>query len=48
MTDAWVRPAEPQDLPRIWELMQALAEYERMSEVVTGTPEQLQRALFGE
>ncbi len=44
---ATVRAARPADLPRIWELLNGLAEYERWQEYVTGTPEQLGVLLFG-
>lgn len=42
-----VRFAERGDLPRLWELLWGLAEYERWTEYVTGTPEQLGEMLFG-
>ena len=42
-----VREAAPADLPRIWELVLQLADYERLSEYVTGTREQLGEWLFG-
>lgn len=47
MTPAIVRPAEPSDLARIWELLHGLAEYERMTELITGSREALGDALFG-
>ena len=34
------------DLPRVWELVRGLAEYERLLDVLTGTPEQLATFLF--
>lgn len=43
-----VRAATAQDLAAIWELMHGLAEYERMTEIITGTRAQLGEALFGE
>lgn len=43
-----VRAATPKDLAGIWQLMHGLAEYERMTEIITGTREQLGEALFGE
>ncbi len=43
-----VRAAATEDLPRIWELMHGLAQYERMTEIITGTRTQLGEALFGE
>ena len=45
---AIVRAARREDLPRIWELLNGLAEYERWQEYVTGTPERLGELLFGE
>lgn len=41
------RPATPADLPRIWELVNALADYEKLQDYVTGTREQLGTLLFG-
>jgi GNAT superfamily N-acetyltransferase len=42
-----VRAAKPEDLSRIWELLRALAEYERWTEYVTGSETELGQALFG-
>ena len=42
-----IRQAVREDVPRIFVLIQALAEYERLSHQVTGTVEQLQEHLFG-
>ena len=42
-----VRDAAPADLPLLYSLIVALAEYERAAEKVTGTEEMLGRALFG-
>ena len=42
-----VRDASPEDLARIWELVLQLAAYERLSEYVTGSREQLGEWLFG-
>lgn len=44
---ARVRPAVSADLPRLWELLWGLAEYERWTEYVTGTRERLGEMLFG-
>ena len=41
-----VRAASPDDLPRIWELVLELADYERMSQFVSGTRERLGQLLF--
>lgn len=42
-----VRPAIATDVPLIYELIRALAEYERAPDQVSGTPELLHRWLFG-
>lgn len=42
-----IRPARAADLPRVWELLNGLAEYERWTEYVTGSEAQLGEALFG-
>ena len=43
-----IRPAQPSDVDLIFSLITELAEYERAPEQVTGTPELLREALFGE
>ena len=43
-----VRAATRADIPRIWELLNGLAEYERWQEYVTGTPGRLEEMLFDE
>jgi GNAT superfamily N-acetyltransferase len=42
-----IRPARPDDVPAIYELIRDLAEYERSLPEVTGTQDQLRTALFG-
>jgi len=42
-----VRPATPDDIPQIYDLIVALAVYEREPDAVTGTHEMLADALFG-
>jgi GNAT superfamily N-acetyltransferase len=42
-----IRPAQPADVPAIHHLIRELAEYERAADEVTGTQDDLQRALFG-
>lgn len=42
-----VRPVEARDLPRVWEMIRGLAEYERLTDLLTGTPEKLHAMLFG-
>jgi GNAT superfamily N-acetyltransferase len=45
---AWtVRPARPDDVPRVWEMLLGLATYERMRDEVVGSPERLAEHLFG-
>ena len=41
-------PATEDDVPQILELIQGLAEYERLSHVMEATEERLRRTLFGE
>jgi GNAT superfamily N-acetyltransferase len=41
-----IRPARPQDVPQIHRLIRELAEYEKSLDQVTGTEEDLRRALF--
>jgi GNAT superfamily N-acetyltransferase len=43
-----IRPARPDDVPTILQLIQELAEYERARHEARATPEQLQDVLFGE
>ncbi|MEN9232007.1 MAG: GNAT family N-acetyltransferase [Thermostichus sp. DG02_5_bins_236] len=42
-----IRPATPPDVPTIFALIQALAEYEQLSHLVTGSVTELQQHLFG-
>jgi len=42
-----LRAATAHDVPTIFALIQALAEYEKLSHAVTGTPEALKEHLFG-
>jgi GNAT superfamily N-acetyltransferase len=44
---ATVRPIAPADVPRAWELLRGLAEYEKLADVVTGDAGMLREALFG-
>jgi GNAT superfamily N-acetyltransferase len=44
---ASIRPAVPSDVPLILALIKELAEYERLLDDVTATPELLNKALFG-
>ena len=43
-----VRPAIAADIPTIFALIQALAEYEKLSHEVVGSPEALETHLFGD
>lgn len=45
---AGIRAARPDDVPTIFELIQALAEYERLSHEVTGSEALLREHLFGD
>jgi GNAT superfamily N-acetyltransferase len=42
-----VRAAEPRDLPRVWDLIRELAEFEKLTDLLTGSAERLGAALFG-
>jgi len=42
-----LRPATPVDVPVLFELIQALAEYEKLSHAVTGNADALSEHLFG-
>ena len=44
---AAVRPIAPADIPQVWELLRGLAEYEKLTEFLSGTPDMLRDALFG-
>ena len=43
-----IRPAIPNDVPDIFQLIQALAEYEKLTHLVTGNEIALQEHLFGD
>ena len=47
MTKFQIRQAIPNDVAQIFGLIQALAEYEKLTHQVVGTPEELERHLFG-
>jgi len=42
-----IRPATPTDVPTLFDLVKGLAEYEKLSHEVTGTPAALHQSLFG-
>lgn len=46
MNDIEIRPAKSEDVETIFQLIQALAEYEKLSHQVTGTVGQLREHLF--
>jgi GNAT superfamily N-acetyltransferase len=43
-----IRPATPEDVPILFQLIQALAAYEKLSHAVSGTEEALREHLFGD
>ena len=45
---AKARPIRPEDLPHVWEMIGGLAEYEQMTDILTGSRERLHALLFGE
>jgi GNAT superfamily N-acetyltransferase len=47
MGELTIRPATPTDVPVLFDLIQALAEYEKLSHAVTGNTEALKEHLFG-
>jgi GNAT superfamily N-acetyltransferase len=46
--DLTLTPATPGDVPVVFDLIKALAAYEKLSHEVTGTTQQLEQALFGD
>jgi GNAT superfamily N-acetyltransferase len=44
---ATVRAIVPDDVPRVWELLRGLAEYEQLTDFLTGSADALRQALFG-
>ena len=47
MSEARVRPIAEADVPRVHQMLRGLAEYEKLLDILTGTPEMLGEALFG-
>jgi len=45
---ATARAIRPEDLPVVWEMIRGLAEYEHMTDILTGSRERLHALLFGE
>ena len=44
---ARVRAIAPTDVAAVWELLRGLAEYEKLTDILTGNPDLLEGALFG-
>src|ERR1044071_1632428 len=42
-----VRAIAPDDVPRVWDLLRGLADYEKLTDAVTGNADRLRDALFG-
>ena len=42
-----IRAIEPGDVPRVWEMLRGLAEYEKLGEFLTGDAAMMAGALFG-
>ena len=47
MSEARIRAIAEGDVPRVWELLRGLADYEKLTDSLTGSPEMLREALFG-
>jgi GNAT superfamily N-acetyltransferase len=43
-----IRPVRREDLAHVWEMIRGLAEYERLTDILTGTRERLETLLFDE
>jgi GNAT superfamily N-acetyltransferase len=43
-----IRPARAEDMPRLWKLVLQLADYEKLNDMLTGSPEALADLLFGD
>ncbi|MEO0539544.1 MAG: GNAT family N-acetyltransferase [Cyanobacteria bacterium P01_A01_bin.105] len=46
MANLQIRPATPEDVPTLFDLVMGLADYEKLTHEVTGTPEALHQHLF--
>src|SRR5512134_3927525 len=46
-TRVTVPPMREADVPRVWEMVRGLAEFERLTDLLTGTREKLHAMLFG-
>ena len=47
MSDFSIRPVKPQDVPELLTMIRELAEFEKLTHLVTATEEDYQNALFG-
>lgn len=47
-TEITIRSATPADVPTVFQLILALAEYEKLTHEVTGSPAELEQALFSD
>lgn len=43
-----IRPIQREEVPRVWRLLRGLAEYEKLTEILTGDAAMLEHALFGD
>jgi len=41
-----IRPIRRDEVPRVWHMLEGLAEWEKMTDILTGTPAMLEAALF--
>ena len=48
MTEVRVRPVERADMPRVWQMLRGLAEYEKLTDLLTGSQPMVEEALFGQ
>jgi GNAT superfamily N-acetyltransferase len=48
MSELRVRAIAESDVPRVWQLLRGLAEYEKLTDILTGNPDMLREALFGQ
>ena len=43
-----IRPVRREEVPRVWEMLRGLAEYEKMTDILTGDAARVEAAIFGE
>ena len=46
MSELVVRPIRREEVGRVWQMLKGLAEWEKMTDILTGTPAMLESALF--